>query len=745
MNDLRETTPQEISEKTYDYSVVLTKIDADTFSGKEKLLEKLAVVSREHEMKMLILLFVDNVRGNEEGLLSALLEKNPSLALMVLGKDLKEASLLSSEEELFRMIHRNSMSLRAYGQIQKWRSAYEPGDLSDASPSVVHAARYTSPPPVNEAPDGMIRPIVFEERAIEKKTRVPEEKKKVEKQLCRKEILKRAKKNLNKKFFLIVTSLVFLISFLPYVLSISSLFLSAARLSTQSKRVQKTGIDDMVSSYAALSLWMNGLYVSIHPIGHLYTNALSISRASTMVAKTAGELVAAKSMLITFIHGIFSDTDFPVSSTSHELVFLYEDCFAQLGFASAELEALSFLKPLVSFAIPPKDIALMRSSVQTSASLFKKAPDLFGETAPITYALLVQDTKKIWPSGGEIKGIALVTFEHGTIKETQVLTIQNKESEGEIAPPAPLKTYLGETNWSIQHANWESSFPDSAERIIWFLDKVYGKETDQKVSGVIAVSDTSLNMITGSDTLGTEAIDALKKYFQSLDGGKWESLQEQFSSKEMLVSVPDQIVQKDIFSSSWTGMLQKPGCEGNCYAEQIPVIETNFGESSERITREADLSVSLEEGIIKRTLTYYIKNQEDHPYKTYIRVSADPSSGFAPLTILSGNEKRQQELEVFAGGVMKEAGVYREIEAGRTEGFVFSWEGPLPVNLKENGSYTFTLRRQPGVLAYPVHMQIDLPNGLLKAVPTPALTKGSTVYYNTVLSRDFESRIFWEK
>ena len=127
------------------------------------------------------------------------------------------------------------------------------------------------------------------------------------------------------------------------------------------------------------------------------------------------------------------------------------------------------------------------------------------------------------------------------------------------------------------------------------------------------------------------------------------------------------------------------------------------------------------------------------------------------MRILVPKESQFQEVEVVSAGEIlrvppdisdkeewREAGVLVEVNPGQTKEIIFSWRSDKKLNLSKNGEYHFYWRKQAGTDKDNVSIKLSFP-GSVRVVsdPVSALTQGNVVGYNTSLSRDFISRVYW--
>lgn len=185
-------------------------------------------------------------------------------------------------------------------------------------------------------------------------------------------------------------------------------------------------------------------------------------------------------------------------------------------------------------------------------------------------------------------------------------------------------------------------------------------------------------------------------------------------------------------------------------SDWLAIIEANFAGnySSNFVNKRRELSVSFEEGVVKRNLLLYIENltTEDNTnyYKSYIRLITPLESGFSPVSIFDQEETKSIISDTTIVRGYKETGVYIELGPGERKTLQFSWESSTNLDYNEPGEYQFYLRKQAGTLDEPIAIKLRYPKYMVfKDTGVFSLTNGKILDYNTELSRDFFSRIYW--
>ncbi|MFH0856696.1 MAG: DUF4012 domain-containing protein [bacterium] len=137
------------------------------------------------------------------------------------------------------------------------------------------------------------------------------------------------------------------------------------------------------------------------------------------------------------------------------------------------LKYAGFLKPYGA-QINDLKIKIEESRIiLTKASpMLKVFPSLFGYPEKINYLVMLQNSDELRPTGGFLGTFSLLTMENGEIAECATHDIYHLDMPVQnilnIAPPEPLKKYLGVNKWYMRDANWSPDWNISADKIEWF-------------------------------------------------------------------------------------------------------------------------------------------------------------------------------------------------------------------------------------------------------------------------------------
>lgn len=242
-------------------------------------------------------------------------------------------------------------------------------------------------------------------------------------------------------------------------------------------------------------------------------------------------------------------------------------------------------------------------------------PEMISGTQKQTYAVILQDSRELWGTGGKIEAVALVVFDQGKLLDIQVHAPSELDSQlnGIVPPPQELKQYLAKNTWTLSDANWDSDFTLVSSKIAWFL----GKETNSDIHGVVALNTQSLLAllnITGPvqipganqsissinldymlsnekdepsrqrffQQLFSALLSALRELPQSKLSDVWSSVTTLAQSSQILLSSANDQEERVFSQIGWSGALISPQCpsafdQGACRVETFFETENSIG------------------------------------------------------------------------------------------------------------------------------------------------------------------------
>lgn len=573
------------------------------------------------------------------------------------------------------------------------------------------------------------------------------------------------------KALVVILSVVLVMPFVLILMAVSLLFISIKMASSENINAARFFISasSVISNIAHRE---SGALTNIPVLGRFY---ISVSSLSYVIKNTS--LVGSRGLdLINEVYllsdNVLQEREYNLKETQDKIASNLDYIETKLSFIEGEAKNYPNLYKRV-------DIPWIKKLVTNAGKVVQSLPDLVGVNKTKTYLVLLQNNMELRPTGGFIGSFALVSFSSGKLSEVIVQDVYSADGQlkGHVEPPQPIKKYLGEANWFLRDSNWDPDFPVSAERAEWFLNK----EIDVPVDGVMAVdlnvikdflevigpiylsdyqtqvsydnfyektqSETEEKFFPGSTkkanfitALSKEMINALILNKDSNKTKLAKIIYNNLEARHIQIFLHHNLAKEALANLNWDGAFNYPSCKGNCFSDLLGLVEANLGvnKSNYYLERRYDLSVGLQEGVIKKTLSIIYKNNANLAlgnsgiYKTYSRLVVPLNSTLEFVKI--GNDFLQPDVETSAG--RKEIGFYFELMPGQTKTVNISWQVAPALSLNQAGEYQMYIRKQAGTPGEQIAVTYNTPFGVdLKVEPG----------YNTLFTKDIYSKVTWKK
>ena len=573
---------------------------------------------------------------------------------------------------------------------------------------------------------------------------------------------------------LIVTLLIVLI--MPFTFILIAVFL----LSVSVKMVNSENINSakfLINASYAISNIANkesGMLTNVPLLGKLYIPASSFSyiiKNASLVGSRGFDVISEAYLLS---DNILQEEEYDLEEAQEKIAANLNYIETRLSFIESETKNYSNLHKF-AYLYKKVDFSQIKKLVANAGKVIQTLPDILGVNKTKTYLVLFQNNMELRPTGGFIGSFALVSFSSGKLNEVNVQDIYSADGQlkGHVEPPQPIKKYLGEANWFLRDSNWDPNFPVSAERAEWFLDK----EIDVSVDGVVAVD---LNVV--KDLLGVVGPIYLNDYQTAVSYDNfYEKTQIEVEgdffpgstkkanfltalSKEMMNALifnkesnktklakiiytnlearhiqaflHNNLAKEALSNLNWDGVFNYPDCVAGCTSDLLGFVEANLGvnKANYYIERKYNISVSLQEGLVRKNLSVVYKNNANLAmgnsgiYKNYSRLVVPSNSVIEFIKV--GESLLQPDVEMVAG--RKEIGFYFELAPGQIKTLNVSWQVMLPLNLNRAGEYQMYVRKQAGTPAEPISITYNASSGVdLKVEPG----------YNTLFAKDIYAKV----
>ncbi|MFN8619341.1 MAG: DUF4012 domain-containing protein [Chloroflexota bacterium] len=475
---------------------------------------------------------------------------------------------------------------------------------------------------------------------------------------------------------------------------------------------------------------------------------------------------------------------------------------ARTTLASIPDDALSQLRQAADLVTAPLDRYL--PILEGYRSIDERLPVILGHDGERRYLVLAQNPAELRPTGGFLGTYGIVTIKDGAIASMDFHDVHKLDDQPDMPyqePPEALVAYLlNRDSWELADANWSPDFPTSAQDALRLytvesgdsapMDGViaittYALDRLLEVTGPVEVPGTGVTVnpgevtVTGiAQTRGStltstgEVPDSDRKRFLSqladevlhrlfaLDPSRWTDLaaavQQIGEERLALAWFPDTEDQRLVAGTRWEGAVrQDPG-------DYLYAVDANVSPSSKlsMVTpRASDLTVRLaDDGSADHTLRMTWTNTADTPGEPYqtLKDASESAVGqegvFTRVLVPLDSEIG----DITGESVLPISGVeYEEDIAGRhafgnylliAPGEAWleeTWTTPLVVETDGDASrYALTIQKQPGQIAEPMTVRIELPEGAQVLSTTEGMTvDGGAATWSGTLTQDLQLEV----
>lgn len=397
-------------------------------------------------------------------------------------------------------------------------------------------------------------------------------------------------------------------------------------------------------------------------------------------------------------------------------------------------------------------------------------PYVLGFEGEKKYLILFQNTSILRDQGGQVQAFGLLTIDKGKVKNFQTGTPEDIDSKvvGSLDPLFEERRYLGEKNLSFKESASLPDFITSASTSSY----LFSLATKLKPDAVITVNPLfikKLLSLTGpiflpsfKDSVGEASVLELSrkyakndKFFQEL----LASVAKRVSGQDLVKILDGELMKKNLIfafakediesnlrlSGVSNSLLPQREIKDGVVDDFLGVLEENFGKPANNIGRAVDYKVKIgENGEVNSTVSYSIKNNEENPYKTYLKFIVPNSSKLTSIRINgekkefmpattdpkiyeAKNFKPANKLEIKEDEVNGKAvyGFYSEVSPLTPKLIEISYSLPkISLSSLSGFSYFLLFDKQPGVDFYPFSLELNIPPGF-KAINFPKGFKNS--------------------
>lgn len=397
-------------------------------------------------------------------------------------------------------------------------------------------------------------------------------------------------------------------------------------------------------------------------------------------------------------------------------------------------------------------------AVQGIADRAKLVRRLLGYGARSRSLILLLNNAELRPGGGFIGTVGLLEMENARVALLEVTDAyaidQPAEAFLNIAPPDPLKQYLGLNRWFMRDANWSPDFHRSASTVLDFYEQERGQSRGEPVDFVIGVTTsfgsqllelTGPIVVDGKTFTSANLFDLLeyevergftvkeerKRIFGHLIGevlhrienlplGQWDDLirlmENGFREKQLMLYSRDISLQSQIERLEWDGRMETG--EGDF----LMVVDANLGslKSDPVVKRFISYHLEPEDDTYRATVSIKYRHEGSFDwkttrYRTYTRAYVPEGSEFISAEGALKDDKIKNparepgEVDVTSELGATVFGAFTAIEPGEERVLSFSYRLPPGVRqaVDEQKMYSLKVQKQLGAADHDLTLDLD--------------------------------------
>lgn len=478
-----------------------------------------------------------------------------------------------------------------------------------------------------------------------------------------------------------------------------------------------------------------------------------------------------------------------------------EEAQVKLELAQADLDRLQDLNtlPQITEAVEPFEEILpeLITGINFLVPFAATASEVAGVDQDRQWLVLFLNNQEMRPGGGFIGVFGLMLTRDGEIKNLDVadsysvdVLVQNDDTY-QVAPPDPLRDYVGVSKWYFRDANWSPSFAQSSQDTIQLLrqEMAHAGQPPPEVHGVIGFTPTFASALLDlvgpitveGDTYTSENLAELLEYeveiayvdegvakeerkevvgllteevidrLMALPIDEWlhvfEVLGQAFSEKQLVFYSQDLPTQQAFVDAGWAADLDVDATD-----DVLMVVDANLAalKTDPVVDREISYHIEKVDGrYIATTSIKYINTGNfsvfTTRYRTYTRVYAPAGSQLISASGTMLNDKMSNpsllegEVDVADELGMTSFGAFVSIEPGEEGTLEFVYELPESVTEVISGRlYQLTVFKQLGAENHTLTLDLDFDKKVRAASPAEAESGfGDSSYeVNTILDQD---------
>ncbi len=451
----------------------------------------------------------------------------------------------------------------------------------------------------------------------------------------------------------------------------------------------------------------------------------------------------------------YNDTSLALRSN---LIQIYEN-LNQIDLLTGSGKLPSVVEKKIKANVEFNNLKQIEEQILQLTKIIDLIPTVLAGDSTKNIVVLFQNSQELRGTGGVIDFILTLSLEKGRVVSHRNYSSSeiNTLASGLVEPPPIIKLYSGTDDWKLRDMNYNPDFPQTAENLSWFINRVLKFKPDV----VLAVNDHLIQNLLDQDknvadlekelsvpnsSLYNQLVDL---YINKLIQHKLSllvigrALAKEVGENQLLFWTADSSAEESILDQVYSGSVLPHLCHSGLRSTRLCLAQTTY-------LNQSNFSLSPVDHNLQRQTTHTVwleTNRVLHEYSIdYQFTKTVPDFGHPMINIVqlyapTGSILDQVTLD---GGPVPSSNFPKQTERSLDRfqipiSFAFNSNHHLSlrfsVPLSEPASlpiaYSLTEYRQPGLVGPGIKLQINYPdNARPAAITAPVTTGANHLIYN---------------
>lgn len=350
---------------------------------------------------------------------------------------------------------------------------------------------------------------------------------------------------------------------------------------------------------------------------------------------------------------------------------------------------------------------------------FQQLTYFLGYKSEIKYLIISEDSDNPRPGGGIIKSASLLKIKDGkaAFEDDYSPNYLDSLQKGFILSSVEQQKYLTKKQ-NFENTSWENNLGDAL-----ISSKSYFESTiEEKTDAVIVVDNKAVDYFKLLQTSAT----GIRKFDTTNSSKMLNSFFDLLDNKDIYLYFEDTNIQDRLRQLGW-GEGQRIDCD-KCKSDNLFIYVSNLNKDDRTvdIDERINVSMSLQEKVVKKTVSINLINRSDSDQALYLGITSPLGTSYSDFSDFKNNITKIKP-NLFSNQKSVEAGTVLKFNQSEEKDINISLETGKENIIGDNNVYYFVLRKQPGRNDIPTKVEIKTDRGL---------TGANSVLYNTNLGND---------